>query len=127
MRRGELVTAVPLNVVDDVAAVRASVQADRDEAGLLRHEPGALAHQLEHLGLMLRLDLHGRDLGDNTIGLADFGHGDAPGWNLCPINACPRAMVSWSTSRSCGIGMCSGFTRWRMSLSANRCPLGGTC
>jgi len=77
MRRRELVAAVPLDVVHDMAAVGAAMQADRDEAGLLRHEAGALGHQFEHFRLMLGFDLHGRDLGHDTVDFADFGHGRA--------------------------------------------------
>jgi len=35
----------------------------------------ALGHQLQHLGLVVGRHLHGRDLGDDAVVLADFGHG----------------------------------------------------
>src|SRR6476646_6878219 len=75
MRRRELVAVLPLDIVDDVAAVLAAVQGDRDETRLRRHETGALAHQFENFGLMFGLDLDGRDLGDDAVVFADFGHG----------------------------------------------------
>src|SRR5260221_79552 len=53
----------------------ALVQADRHETRLPGHEPGALLHQLQHLGLVLLRNLDGRDLGDDVVARADFWHG----------------------------------------------------
>src|SRR6266436_6016082 len=58
----ELLAIGPLDVVDDVAAVLAAVEADRYEARLGCHGTGALVHQLQQLGLVVGRNLGGRDL-----------------------------------------------------------------
>src|SRR6478672_2978460 len=78
VRRLELLAVLPLDVVHDVAAVFATMQADRDEAGLTRHEAGTLFHQLQHLGLVVGRNLHGGDLGHDAVVFADFGHVRSP-------------------------------------------------
>src|SRR5262252_10356759 len=74
----ELLAIGPLDVVDDVAAVLAAVQRDRYEARLSRHETGALGHQLQHLGLVVRRNLDGRDLGHDVGVFANFRHVRSP-------------------------------------------------
>src|SRR5260370_16611411 len=64
---------LPLDIVDEVAAVLAAVQGDGYETGLGRHEAGALGHQLEHLGLVVWGHLDGRDLGHDVAVFAVFG------------------------------------------------------
>jgi hypothetical protein len=75
VRRGELIAVSPLDIVDEMAAIITAVQADRHEAGLARHEPGAFRHQAENFILSLRFELHGGNLGNEIIVLANFGHG----------------------------------------------------
>src|SRR5512144_2592423 len=76
--RLELLAVPPLNVVHDMAAVFAAVQADRYEAGLARHEAGALFHQLQHLGLVVGRNLHGGDLGHHAVVFTNLGHVRSP-------------------------------------------------
>src|SRR5260370_34209271 len=69
---------LPLDIVDEVAAVLAAAQGDGYETWLGRHEAGALGHQLEHLGLVVRGHLAGRDLGHAVAVFAYFGHVRSP-------------------------------------------------
>src|SRR6516165_1097964 len=74
----ELLAIGPLDIVHEVAAVLAAVQADRNEARLGRHEAGALGHQVQHLGLVVRRNLDGRDLGHDVGVFANFRHVRSP-------------------------------------------------
>src|SRR5215471_7328809 len=74
----ELRAIGPLDIVHDVAAVLAAVQADRDEARLSRHEAGALGHQIQHLGLVVRWNVDGGDLGHDVGVFANFRHVRSP-------------------------------------------------
>src|SRR6185369_342429 len=74
VRRLELLAVLPLNIVHNMTAVFAAMQADRNETGLARHEAGALLHQLQHLGLVVGRNLHGGDLGHDPVVFADLGH-----------------------------------------------------
>src|SRR6266581_8607166 len=76
MVRGfERLAILPLHIVHDVTAVLAAVKACRHEAGLGCHEAGTLRHQIQHLGLIVRGDLDGGDLGDDAAVLAYLRHG----------------------------------------------------
>src|SRR6202048_1603684 len=75
MRRGELLAVLPLHIVDDMGAVLAAVQAHRHEPRLRSHELGALFHQVEHFGLVVRRHFDRGDLGDDVAVGADLGHG----------------------------------------------------
>src|SRR5258707_3469775 len=63
MRGCELLGIGPLHVVHHVAAILAAMQADRDEAWLLRHETSTLRHQFEHLGFVIGWKLDDGELG----------------------------------------------------------------
>src|SRR5436190_4565113 len=101
MVRGlKLLAVSPLHVIQEMAAVLALVEAHRHEPRLGRHEARALRHQLQHLGLVVRRHLDGRDLGDDVGGFADFGHGRAP-WLRLGQRACPDEVSRHTRSLSC--------------------------
>src|SRR4051794_8902876 len=109
--RLELLAASPLDVVDDAAAVEAAMQADRDEAGLLRHEAGALAHERERLGLPARLGLDDGDLRHRLVAGLDVRHGDLlqterdRAGGVASLNQSPLMSLSLMTlnQRSCSL------------------------
>jgi hypothetical protein len=78
MRCSKLFRVCPLHVIDDVTAVLAPVQIDRNETGLSRHEARAFDHEPENFILIVGRQLDRRDLGANTVTLADFGHKTPP-------------------------------------------------
>ena len=63
MGRLQVVTALPLNVVDDPPPIETAMHADGDKPGLARHEAGPLGHHRHRLGLFPRFRLDHRDLG----------------------------------------------------------------
>src|SRR5690606_15101268 len=63
MRRLQRLAVPPLDKIDDAVAIDAAVKMDGDEAGLGRHEGGALLHQRKSLVLLVRRDLDDGDRG----------------------------------------------------------------
>ena len=71
----ELTPVGPLDVVHDVAAVGAAIEADRYKAGLPGHELGPLGHQRQHFVLIVGRQLDGGDLGHDAAICVHIGHG----------------------------------------------------
>src|SRR5579872_7376727 len=75
VRGAQQVTAFPLNVVYDAAAIETAMQADRNESRLTLHEASTLRHQRQCFGLLVRFSLDNRDLRDRLVDLG-LWHGD---------------------------------------------------
>ena len=59
--------ASPLHIVYDAPAIEVPVEADRDEAGLARHETRSLGHQGQGFGLLAVFRFHDRNLRHDLI------------------------------------------------------------
>src|SRR5262249_48017980 len=72
------IAILPLDVVDDPSAVETTVQANRNEPRLARHEASPLDHKGQSFGLFSVLRLNDRDLSYGLIFSSNLWHGAPP-------------------------------------------------